>query len=94
FLALGPLAVDPSFSGRGVGTSLMRASLTAAAEAGEGLVILVGDAPFYARFGFRPVPAGQLVLPGPVDPARFLALELKPDFLATAQGPVAADRRS
>ncbi|GJD42199.1 N-acetyltransferase Eis [Methylobacterium cerastii] len=94
FLALGPLAVDPSFSGRGVGTSLMRASLTAAAEAGESLVILVGDAPFYARFGFRPVPAGQLVLPGPVDPARFLALELKPDFLATAQGPVAADRRS
>ncbi|TXM87270.1 N-acetyltransferase, partial [Methylobacterium sp. WL116] len=74
------------------GTALMRASLAAATAAGEGLVILVGDAPFYARFGFSPVLAEHLVLPGPVDPARFLALELKPGFLATARGAVAAIR--
>ena len=76
-LVLGPLTVDPSFSDRGIGTSLMRASLDAARAAGHGLVVLVGDAPYYSRFGFRPVPAGRLTLPGPVDPARFLWLELK-----------------
>lgn len=75
-LVLGPLTVDPSFSDRGIGTSLMRASLEAARAAGHGLVILVGDAPYYARFGFTPVPPGRLTLPGPVDPARFLWLEL------------------
>ncbi len=92
FLALGPLAVDPSFSGRGVGTALMRASLAAATAAGEGLVILVGDAPFYARFGFSPVPPEHLILPGPVDPARFLYLELAPGSLAAVRGAVAAMR--
>ncbi|WP_375455470.1 GNAT family N-acetyltransferase [uncultured Methylobacterium sp.] len=92
FLALGPLAVDPSFGGRGVGTALMRASLAAATAAGEGLVILVGDAPFYARFGFTPVPPDHLALPGPVDPARFLRLELKAGFFETARGDVAAIR--
>ena len=94
FLALGPLAVDPSFSGRGVGSALMRASLAAASAAGEGLVILVGDAPFYARFGFSPVPPEHLILPGPVDPARFLRLELKPGFGETVRGAVAALRRA
>lgn len=75
-LVLGPLTVDPSFSDRGIGTSLMQASLDAARAAGHGLVVLVGDAPYYRRFGFQPVPAGRLALPGPVDPARFLWLEL------------------
>lgn len=71
-LVLGPLTVDPSFSGRGIGSALMAASLDAARAAGHGLVVLVGDAPYYRRFGFEPVPPGRLVLPGPVDPARFL----------------------
>lgn len=92
FQALGPLAVDPSFGGRGVGTALMRASLAAAEAAGEGLVILVGDAPFYARFGFAPVPPEHLTLPGPVDPARFLRLELADGFFDRARGTVAAIR--
>ncbi len=55
-------------------------------------VILVGDAPFYARFGFSPVPPEHLTLPGPVDPARFLRLELAPGFWETARGAVAALR--
>lgn len=89
FLALGPLAVDPSFAGRGIGSALMRAGLDAARAAGEGLVILVGDHPFYARFGFTPVPPGRLALPGPVDPARFLWLELADGFSAQVSGVVA-----
>ncbi|WP_238184764.1 GNAT family N-acetyltransferase [Methylobacterium trifolii] len=92
FLALGPLAVDPSFSGRGVGSGLMRAALEAARAAGEGLVVLVGDAPFYARFGFTPVPPGRLSLPGPVDPARFLRLELAAGFSERVSGIVTAAR--
>ncbi len=56
FLMLGPLAVDPSFEGRGIGTALTRAAIEAARRAGEGLTILVGDAPYYTRFGFTPVP--------------------------------------
>jgi predicted N-acetyltransferase YhbS len=51
-------------------------------------VILVGDMPYYARSGFVPVPPGQIVLPGPVDPARLLALELAPSALAGVKGVV------
>ena len=92
FLMLGPLAVDPSFEGRGIGTALTSAALDAARAAGEGLVILVGDAPYYARFGFGVVPPGHLALPGPVDPARFLWLELTEGFAATVSGLVEPDR--
>ena len=45
---------------------------------GFSLVLLVGDMPYYGRFGFNPVPPGQITLPGPVDPARLLSLELVP----------------
>ncbi|MFE1598555.1 GNAT family N-acetyltransferase [Methylobacterium sp. ID0610] len=75
-LVLGPLTVDPAFGSRGIGGALMSASIEAARAGGHRLVLLVGDAPYYARFGFRPVPPRRLTLPGPVDPARFLLLEL------------------
>lgn len=87
-LMLGPLAVDPAFEKRGIGAALIRRSLQGAREAGQGLVMLVGDEPYYARFGFRTVPAGQLALPGPVDPARFLVTELRDGALAEAKGRV------
>ena len=93
FVMLGPLAVDPSFEGRGIGSTLTRAALDASRAAGEGLAILVGDAPYYARFGFTPVPPGRLGLPGPVDPARFLWLELREGFCAALSGTVEALRR-
>ncbi|MCJ2132121.1 GNAT family N-acetyltransferase [Methylobacterium sp. E-045] len=91
-LVLGPLTVDPSFGKRGIGGSLMRASLDAAREGGHGLVVLVGDAPYYWRFGFVPVPPGRLLPPGPVDPTRFLWLELRPGALDTVSGNVKAVR--
>lgn len=90
FVILGPLAVDPSFEGRGIGTTLTRAAIEAAREAGEGLVILVGDAPYYSRFGFTPVPPGQITLPGPVDPTRLLWLELAVGFRDRVAGLVEA----
>lgn len=87
-LMLGPLTVDPAFEGRGIGAALMNAAIEAARAAGHELVLLVGDAPYYARFGFKPIRPGQLMLPGPADPGRFLALELVEGVLAQRSGAV------
>lgn len=91
-LMLGPLTVDPAFDGRGIGSALMNRSIEAAREAGHDLIMLVGDEPYYARFGFRMLPPGQLVLPGPADPARFLALELVEGVLQQRRGAVTSAR--
>jgi predicted N-acetyltransferase YhbS len=88
-LMLGPLTVDPAFENRGIGAALIGRSLEAARAQDHSLVLLVGDEPYYARFGFRRIPARHLELPGPVDPNRFLALELVPGVLASAKGMVA-----
>ncbi len=81
-LLLGPLIVDPEFKGQSYGKTLTDTGLTRAREEGYALVLLVGDMPYYGRFGFQPVPVGQITLPGPVDPARLLAFELQPGALA------------
>jgi predicted N-acetyltransferase YhbS len=87
-LMLGPLTVEPAFESRGIGAALMRRSLDAAREKDHTLVLLVGDEPYYARFGFRQVPRGQLVMPGPVDPDRLLAAELVVGSLGKASGTI------
>jgi predicted N-acetyltransferase YhbS len=85
-LLLGPLIVHHHKQGQGIGLQLMQETLSRARAAGHGLVILVGDEPYYARVGFKRLPAGQLSLPGPFDPARFLYVELRDGALAEAQG--------
>jgi len=92
-LLLGPLAVDPAFAGQGHGRQLVREALDDAKANGVCLVVLVGDEPYYGRLGFAPVPAGQILLPGPVDPKRILAAELAAGALATYRGMVKADAR-
>jgi predicted N-acetyltransferase YhbS len=87
-LVLGPLTVDPAFEGRGIGAALMNASIESAREAGHDLIMLIGDAPYYARFGFKPIPPEQLILPGPANPSRFLALELVEGVLDRRRGAV------
>jgi predicted N-acetyltransferase YhbS len=87
-LMLGPLTVDPAFENRGIGRALIERSLAAAREAAHRLVLLIGDEPYYGRFGFRRLPPGRLAMPGPVDPARFLALELAEGALTDANGAV------
>ncbi len=87
-LLLGPLVVDPAEKGKGFGKALVEEGLARARAGGFALVLLVGDMPYYERFGFQPVPPGQIVLPGPVDPTRFLALELIPGALSGAIGVV------
>ena len=85
-LLLGPLAVHPDFQRAGLGARLMNAGLKAAREAGYALVFLVGDEPYYGRHGFRQVPAGRVIMPGPYDPARLLYRELQPGAFAGAKG--------
>ncbi len=88
-LVLGPLAVDPSCRELGVGAALMRQALAAAKTAGHGAVILLGDAPYYARFGFSALKTGELSLPGPFEPDRLLAIELRVGALDGASGVIA-----
>jgi predicted N-acetyltransferase YhbS len=87
-LLLGPLAVAKSRRSIGVGSALMREALWRAATCGHKAVLLVGDAPYYARFGFEASLTRNLYLPGPVDPARFLAFEIQLDALEGAKGMV------
>jgi len=87
-LMLGPLAVDPEFANLGYGRRLIAESIEAARSAGRELVLLVGDMPYYGRLGFIPVPAGQVILPGPVNPDRLLANELIPGAVTRFRGHV------
>jgi len=85
-LLLGPLVTAPQRQGEGVGSRLMKAGLARAAEQGHRIVVLVGDEPYYRRFGFSHALARRLSLPGWVDPARFLARELVSGALAGIAG--------
>ena len=89
-LVLGPLAVDSSCRALGVGAALMNHALAAAKALGDGAVILLGDAPYYARFGFSGSKTGELSLPGPFERDRLLALELREGALDGARGMIVA----
>jgi predicted N-acetyltransferase YhbS len=85
-LLLGPLAVEPEMQGRGVGAQLVRHSIHEATLSGHDAILLVGDAPYYRRFGFSASKVKRLRLPGPVDRARFQGLELEKGALLGASG--------
>ncbi len=92
-LLLGPLAVDPALKSGGVGSALMRHAIAEAARLGHGAILLVGDAPYYARFGFSAAKTDAHSMPGPYEKHRFLALELQPGALDGAQGVLKAAGR-
>jgi predicted N-acetyltransferase YhbS len=87
---LGPLVVAPEYAGQGYGRALVKEAMDATREAGVKLVVLVGDEPYYGRFGFRPVAPGLITFPGPVNPARILAAELESGCLSTFHGLISA----
>lgn len=70
---LGPLAVESDARSTGVGGLLVEAACRAAAAAGFPTVVLVGDTPYFGRFGFSADHTRQVRLPGPVDQRRVLA---------------------
>ncbi|MER2534805.1 MAG: N-acetyltransferase [Rhizobiaceae bacterium] len=85
-LLLGPLAVDPSLKSAGIGSALMRHAIAEATRLGHGAILLVGDAPYYARFGFSADKTARLSMPGPYERHRFVALELTDGALDGASG--------
>ena len=85
-LLLGPLAVRPKFKNLGIGRKLVAIACDAARAAGHGLVVLVGDEPYYGPLGFKRIPRGQVTMPRPVDANRMLANELKQGALAAFSG--------
>lgn len=92
-LLLGPLAVRPAYKNQGIGKKLVGIALEAARDAGAGLVVLVGDEPYYGPLGFKLISRGQITMPRPVDQNRLLAAELKPGALQAFKGEVVhADR--
>jgi len=90
-LLLGPLTVEPPFRKRGIGGRLMERSLAEAKAKGHRLVLLVGDAPYYGRFGFTPIEKGRATMPGPVDPKRLLVNELVAGAFDGVSGAVRPD---
>jgi predicted N-acetyltransferase YhbS len=87
-LLLGPLTVEPPFRERGVGLALIARALEAARAKGHRLVILVGDEPYYGKCGFKRIPPGRAMMPGPVDPARLLVAELVDGAFDGVSGPI------
>jgi predicted N-acetyltransferase YhbS len=87
-LLLGPLAVTPEWKNQGIGRHILKMSVEAARTQGHGLVVLVGDEPYYGPLGFKRVPEGQIQFPAPVDQKRILANELIDGALAGAAGEV------
>jgi predicted N-acetyltransferase YhbS len=92
-LLLGPLAVDPSTTGAGIGSSLVRHAIAEAGRLGHRAILLVGDPSYYSRFGFSAEKTGMLAMPGPYERHRFLALELVEGALDDAKGVLKATGR-
>lgn len=92
-LLLGPVAVDGRQRNRGIGRALMDHAIAEARRLGHAAIILVGDLPYYERFGFSREAVAGLQLPGPVERDRFLGLELTPGSLSGARGLVCGSGR-
>jgi predicted N-acetyltransferase YhbS len=85
-LLLGPIAVHPTRQGEGLGGWLMQESLSRARDLGWLRVLLVGDAPYYRRFGFKNL--ADIEMPPPTNPERILGLELVEGAWGNIAGPV------
>ncbi|MFK7745524.1 MAG: GNAT family N-acetyltransferase [Roseobacter sp.] len=73
-LLLGPVAVHPTRQGEGLASVLIRETLELATGLGWARVMLVGDAPYYARYGFGRLDG--VVMPPPTNPDRVLGRAL------------------
>ena len=85
-LLLGPVAVHPTRQSEGLGGALIRAGLRAAAEHGWDRIMLVGDAPYYNRFGFTRLDYVQM--PPPTNPDRVLGYNVASGVWDYVSGPV------
>jgi predicted N-acetyltransferase YhbS len=93
-LVLGPLAVEEESRKFGIGAALMARAIEVARQRGHGAVILLGDAPYYARFGFSAAKTSELSLPGAFERDRLLGLELRAGALEAAWGMIVPTGRA
>ncbi|MEV4460791.1 N-acetyltransferase [Microbispora sp. NPDC049633] len=77
-LALGPCAVRPEHQRKGAGSAAIRAALRAAREQGENLVLVLGHAEYYPRFGFTPASGYAIRPPFDVEDKYMMALVFDP----------------
>jgi len=89
-ILLGPFAVENASRRQGLGAALIRQACAAAEAAGEALIVLVSDEPFFGPLGFSAAPARRVRMPGPVDQRRVLVRELVPGAAADLSGLVRA----
>ncbi|WP_197916078.1 GNAT family N-acetyltransferase [Thiosulfatihalobacter marinus] len=85
-LLLGPVAVHPTHQGEGLGGLLIEESLARGQQGGWDRVMLVGDAPYYRRFGFARL--SGVVMPPPTNPERVLGRALVPGAWDGVRGDV------
>ncbi|MEP3639760.1 MAG: N-acetyltransferase [Paracoccaceae bacterium] len=85
-LLLGPVAVHPTRQGEGLGGFLIEGSLDIAQDLGWDRVILVGDAPYYSRFGFHRLTG--VTMPPPTNPDRVLGRALRANGWNNVRGKV------
>ena len=87
---LGPIAVHPTRQGEGIAAVLMQNCLDRARLLGWDRVMLVGDAPYYGRFGFEKLDG--VIMPPPTNPDRVLGLAITEGSWDGITGDVRPDR--
>jgi predicted N-acetyltransferase YhbS len=70
---------------------LIERALRQAKDKGHRLVVLIGDEAYYEKCGFKRIPRGRAMMPGPVDPARLLLAELAEGAFEGVSGPIRPD---
>ncbi len=83
---LGPVAVHPTRQGEGIAALLMLRAIELARDAGWDRMMLVGDAPYYGRFGFERL--SGVTMPPPTNPDRVLGIALRAGAWDGVQGDV------
>lgn len=87
-VALAPVAVDPEYQNRGIGSRLVRAGLEICRDEGHPAVFVLGHPKYYPRFGFTPAAERGIRCEFPVPAELFFALELRPGALQGVTGTV------